>query len=74
MLMDRGVAGRSTERPILSEDDIERNVQGIRAILQRLIMADNGSGPQPTILNNLVSLYSTCLSNPLLATVSPWVQ
>lgn len=48
-------AGRSTERPVLSEDQIERNVQGIRLILEQLIGSGNGAGPGPTILNNLVS-------------------
>jgi hypothetical protein len=47
-------AGRSTERPVLSEEQIERNVQGIRRILEALIRAQDGSRPQPTILNNLV--------------------
>ena len=46
--------GRSTERPVLSEEQIERNVQGIRRILQQLIGSGNGAGPVPTILNNLV--------------------
>ena len=47
-------AGRSTERPVLSEAELERNVQGIRGILQRLLSGANGAGPAPAILNNLV--------------------
>ena len=47
-------AGRSTERPVLSEEEVERNVAGIRGILQRLIADTNGAGPAPVILNNLV--------------------
>ncbi|BDA44315.1 Tyrosine-tRNA ligase [Coccomyxa sp. Obi] len=46
-------SGRSTERPVLSEEQIERNVQGIRRILEQLIGSGNGAGPVPTILNNL---------------------
>lgn len=49
------VAGRSTERPVLSEEEIERNIQGIRRILEHLISSGNGAGPAPQILNNLVS-------------------
>jgi hypothetical protein len=49
------VAGRSTERPVLSEAEIERNVQGIKRILEQLISSGNGAGPAPRILNNLVS-------------------
>ena len=48
-------AGRSTERPVLSEEEIERNVQGIKRILEQLIVSGNGAGPAPLILNNLVS-------------------
>ena len=49
-----GATGRSTERPVLSEEDIERNVQGIKRILEQLISSGNGAGPSPQILNNLV--------------------
>ena len=49
-----GVTGRSTERPVLSEDEIERNVRGIKRILEQLISSGNGAGPVPEILNNLV--------------------
>ena len=50
-------AGRSTERPVLSEEELERNVQGIRGILQRLLAGANGAGPAPAILNNLVCAF-----------------
>ena len=40
---------------MLSEAEIERNVQGIRRILEQLISGGNGAGPAPQILNNLVS-------------------
>ena len=43
------------ERPVLSEEEIERNVQGIKHILEQLIASGNGAGPAPLILNNLVS-------------------
>ncbi len=43
---------------MLSEDEIERNVQGIRRILESLIGSSNGAGPAPQILNNLVSASS----------------
>ena len=49
-----GATGRSTERPVLSEEEIERNVQGIKRILEQLISSGNGAGPAPQILNNLV--------------------
>ena len=49
-----GVTGRSTERPVLSEEEIERNVTGIKRILEQLISSSNGAGPAPQILNNLV--------------------
>jgi hypothetical protein len=39
---------------VLSEEEIERNVQGIRRILDQLIGSGNGAGPGPSILNNLV--------------------
>ena len=53
-------AGRSTERPVLSEEEIERNVQGIKRILEQLIASGNGAGPAPLILNNLVSQPRRC--------------
>ena len=40
---------------MLSEEEIERNVQGIKRILEQLIASGNGAGPAPLILNNLVS-------------------
>ncbi|CAL5218529.1 g217 [Coccomyxa viridis] len=46
-------SGRSTERPVLSEEEIERNVRGIKRILEQLITSGNGAGPAPQILNNL---------------------
>lgn len=55
-------AGRSTERPILSEEAIERNVQGIKRILQSLIGSSNGAGPEPVILNNLVWFWLLLMS------------
>lgn len=49
-------AGRSSERPVLSEDEIEHNVSCIRdtltSILQRNSAAASGA-PSPVVLNNL---------------------
>ena len=59
-------AGRSTERPVLSEEEIERNVRGIRRILEQLIGSGNGAGPAPTILNNLVHTWSPLASSASL--------
>ena len=53
-------AGRSTERPVLSEEEIERNVQGIKRILEQLIVSGNAARPAPLILNNLVSQQRHC--------------
>ncbi len=39
---------------MLSEEEIERNVRGIKRILEQLITSGNGAGPAPQILNNLV--------------------
>lgn len=47
-------AGRSAERPVLSDEQIEANVSGIRATLEDLLSDRNGTGPAPVILNNLV--------------------
>ena len=52
------MTGRSTERPVLSEEQIERNVQGIKRILEDLISSGNGAGPAPQILNNLVRWHA----------------
>ena len=45
---------------MLSEEEIERNVQGIKRILEQLIASGNGAGPAPLILNNLVSQQRRC--------------
>jgi len=46
--------GKSAERPILSEDNIEHNVQSIQALLQRLLSQKGEQGiPEPVLLNNL---------------------
>ena len=46
--------GKSAERPILSEDNIEHNVQSIQALLQRLLSQNGEQGiPEPVLLNNL---------------------
>ena len=58
----RYISGRSTERPVLSEEEIERNVQGIKRILEQLISSGNGSGPAPEILNNLVRLQLVAIA------------
>ena len=50
------VVGRSAERPVLSEEEIGRNVDGIRAILENLLQPREGApGSPPAILNNLVA-------------------
>ncbi|KAK9820078.1 hypothetical protein WJX72_005856 [[Myrmecia] bisecta] len=46
-------SGRSLERPILSEEEIERNVAGIRRILEKLLTSADPTGPKPLLLNNL---------------------
>ena len=38
----------ATERPVLSEDEIERNVRGIKRILEQLISSGNGAGARAT--------------------------
>ena len=53
------LAGRSLERPVLSEAEIERNVKGIGDILQRLLGgivpgANAHAGHPAVVLNNLV--------------------
>lgn len=46
--------GKSAERPILSEDNIEHNVQSIQALLQQLLSQKAEQGiPEPVLLNNL---------------------
>lgn len=46
--------GKSAERPILSEDNIEHNVQSIQALLQRLLSQNGEQGtPEPVLFNNL---------------------
>ena len=47
---------------MLSEEEIERNVQGIKCILEQLISSGNGSGPAPEILNNLVRLQLVAIA------------
>ena len=39
---------------MLSDEQIEANVSGIRATLEDLLSDRNGTGPAPVILNNLV--------------------
>lgn len=52
-----GCTGRSSERPILSEEEIERNVSGIKGILESLLTnREEDEGPKPLILNNLVCI------------------
>ncbi|KAK9842091.1 hypothetical protein WJX81_008006 [Elliptochloris bilobata] len=46
-------SGRSAERPVLTDEQIEANVAGIRATLEDLLSDRNGGGPAPVILNNL---------------------
>lgn len=53
-------AGKSAERPILSEEDIEHNVASIQALLQTLLSREDvehagsaASLPKPILLNNL---------------------
>jgi len=52
-------AGRSAERPVLSEEEIASNVAGIQAILEDLLQPkEEAPGGPPAILNNLVSSSS----------------
>jgi len=44
-------SGRSSERNLLDEDSIQRNLQGIRKNIET-VLAANGGGPSPIILNN----------------------
>jgi len=47
-------AGRSAERPVLSEEEIASNVAGIQAILEDLLQPkEEAPGGPPAILNNL---------------------
>ena len=43
------------ERPVLSEDTIERNIRGIERTLRKLLVAPPGAADvaQPLVLNNL---------------------
>lgn len=50
------LAGRSSERPVLSEADINNNVAGIKETLERLLQAGDSPLSQPWIPNNLVSM------------------
>jgi hypothetical protein len=50
----RARAGRSAERPVLTDAQIEANVAAIRATLEDLLSDRNSAGPPPRILNNLV--------------------
>ena len=45
--------GKSAERPVLAEDQIERNVAAIGALLQRLLGQGSESTQQALIVNNL---------------------
>lgn len=51
-------SGKSAERPILSEEHIERNVQSIQTLLERLLAQGGRQGGEqevakPLLLNNL---------------------
>ncbi|KAL4448413.1 hypothetical protein ABPG75_005632 [Micractinium tetrahymenae] len=47
-------SGKSAERPVLSEELIERNVRGIERTLHTLLQPPPGSNlPEPLVLNNL---------------------
>ncbi|KAL4857707.1 Tyrosine--tRNA ligase [Chlorella vulgaris] len=47
-------SGKSAERPVLSEELIERNVKGIELTLRTLLQPPPGSGlSEPLVLNNL---------------------
>lgn len=59
-------SGKSAERPVLSEEHIEQNVQSIQALLERLLAQGGQQGglqggrqgvqqdvPKPLLLNNL---------------------
>lgn len=45
--------GKSAERPVLSEDVIERNVAGIEATLRSLLTSQHGTLQEPLVVNNL---------------------
>ncbi len=45
--------GKSAERPVLAEDQIERNVAAIGALLQRLLGQGSEATQQALIVNNL---------------------
>lgn len=49
------LAGRSSERPVLSEEEINSNVEGIRGTLEHLLQPEGDSLKPPWITNNLVS-------------------
>ncbi|GAB4817181.1 hypothetical protein N2152v2_004227 [Parachlorella kessleri] len=47
-------SGKSVERPVLSEDTIERNIRGIERTLRKLLVAPPGADvAEPLVLNNL---------------------
>ena len=53
-------AGKSAERPVLSEDQIEHNVQSIQVLLEKLLSRSDvehagltAALPKPLLLNNL---------------------
>ena len=53
------LAGRSAERPVLSEAEINHNVSGIRTILEGLLEPrEDADGAPPQILNNLASFQA----------------
>lgn len=67
-------SGKSAERPVLSVSEIEQNVKGIEAILQRLLSnaaASNGASAHQhpaVVLNNLVR------SPPCLVSTEPALE
>ena len=47
-------AGRSSERPVLSEEQINENVAGIQSSLERLLQPEVERENQASFVNNLV--------------------
>jgi tyrosyl-tRNA synthetase len=48
-------SGKSTERPVLDDETLERNTAGIAALLGRLLVGDapGGGGGSPVVMNNI---------------------
>lgn len=48
-------SGKSTERPVLDEQTLEKNTAGIAALLGRLLVGDapGGGGGSPVVMNNI---------------------